>query len=310
MYNYIRRAIENLKHPLFPYWTACAYGYKRWISRYGYYPSFLPLCVYSDHGPGDSNKIPYPHELQSDAPVQFYHCKSAVERWKKQSNKECHVLPSPFVFARKQLNISPIPERIGSVYFVSHGTGNVVDQNGCEIYHSDIQKLPDRYKPIKICLHINEVRLGYEDVYRKLGYKVVTAGDPVEQDFTERFYRILATAKYTFSGVVGSYAFYSVEMGIPFCLYGTGAKYINESDPNIELGDYTSYLYSDYYKQAVKLFSKMPEEQVTPEQTAFARYYLGLDDGITRLYAAWILYKSLVIWLLRKVQGRLRKFIG
>lgn len=211
-------------------------------------------------------------------------------------------MSSPFIFARRQLNIRPLPERIGSIFFVSHGTSYVVDQNSCEVYHSDIMKLPERYKPVKICLHINEIKLGYKQVYEKLGYQVVTAGDTSDQNFTERFYRILSTARYTFSNLFGAYALYSVEMGIPFCLYGTGPKYLNEGDLNVELGEYTSYLYCDYYKRAVMLFSQMPEDQVTPEQTAFARYSLGLDEGVSRLHMSWILYKSLVIWVFGKVK--------
>lgn len=300
MINYLSRAIKNLKNPLFPYWTACIYSFRKWISRYGYYPSFLPLCIYTDHGAGDSVDSPYPHELQSDAPVQFYHCKAAVERWKKQSDKECHVLPSPFVFARQQLKINPNSDRVGSIYYLAHGNSALVDQNECDIYLDDINKLPDKYKPVKICLHVNEMELGYDDVYRTLGYEVVTAGDPIAHNFTENFYRILATAKYTFSSTFGSYALYSVEMGIPFCLYGTPPDYYNISDSNIELGKYSSYMNSDYYKQAVKLFGKLPDDQVTPEQTAFVSYHLGLDDGISRLHMSWILYKSFAVWLFKK----------
>lgn len=303
--SYIYRAIYRLRNPLFPYWTAGAYGFKRWISRYGYYPSFLPLCIYTDHGPGDSDLSPAKHELESDAPVQFYHCPAGVTKWKKQSKKECHVLFSPFVFARTQIGLS-VDERSGSVYFATHGTEATQDLNPIDLYLKELASVPDRYKPIKICLHINEMRLGYDESYIKYGYEVVTAGDPLDQGFTERFYRILSTTKYAFSPMFGSYALYAVEMGVPFGLYGTNPEYFNKSDPNIEYGHYTSYLRSTYYQQAMALFSGLSGERVTPEQLAFARYYLGVADGVNRPKMAWILYKALGIWL----WGKFKKLVS
>ncbi len=35
--------------------------------------------------------------------------------------------------------------------------------------------------------------------------------------------------------------FYSVEMNIPFSLYGEEPKFFNKGDENIEMGEYTSY---------------------------------------------------------------------
>lgn len=309
MIGYISRVINAIRNDHeFPYWAACHYGARKWISRYGYYPSSWPLCVNTFHsGSYDPEAAPFAYELAEDAPVQFYSCKTAVENWKKVSDVECHVLASPFVFARKQLNISQNPDAVGSVYFLSHGVDEFVDQNECDVYHNDIQKLPDKYKPVKICLHSNEIRLGYDEVYKKLGYEVVTAfGSPNDRDFIERLYRILATAKYVFSSLFGSYAVYAVEMGIPFCLYGTDPKFFvtTHTDSQHKYGE-VDHMQSNYHMQAKKLFSKLPEE-ITPEQMAFVRYQLGLDDGISRLHLSWLLYKSLVVWFFRKAFNKIK----
>lgn len=300
---YLGRVANNLRNPLFPYWTASAYGFRKWISKYGCYPSFLPLCIYTDHGPGFHK--PAPHELKSDAPVQFYHCKQSVELWKELSGKECQVLFSPFVFARNALKISFNPEARGSVYFMSHGTANARDLTPIDLFIKDLESVPEKYKPVSICLHFNEVSLGYGEIYEKLGYQVVTAGDPVDQQFTERFYKILSTSRYAFSSAFGSHALYAAEMGVPFGLYGTKPNYWNDSDPNIDKGSCNHYLLSDYYQQAFAIFDGLPGEHVTAEQMAFARRYLGVDDGVSRLKMAWILYTSLGIWL----WGKFKKLV-
>lgn len=297
---YLARVINNMADPMFPYWTAGIYGFKRWISRYGYYPSFLPLCIYTDHGPGASEDHPSWDELASDAPVQFYHCSEVVERWKKQSKKECHILHSPFVFARKSLKISSAPDRAGSIFFAAHATSVTLDINPIDIYIKELESIPDKYKPIKICLYFNEVLLGHDEVYRKEGYETVTAGDTEDQDFTEKFYKILSTAKYVLSNTFGSYALYAVEMGVPFGLYGTNPRYFNIEHPDIEYGEDSNYMRFVYFQQAAALFNGLPGEQVTVEQAAFARRYLGVDDGVSRLKMACILYRSFGIWLWRK----------
>ncbi len=57
-------------------------------------------------------------------------------------------------------------------------------------------------------------------IFISKGYKVVTAGNPHDNTYTQKFYAILKNYKYTMSNLIGSYTFYSVEMGIPFSLYG------------------------------------------------------------------------------------------
>lgn len=305
--SYFSRAVASLRDPLFPYWVANLYGFGKWIRRYGYYPSFLPLCISSTHGAGD-NYVSGPAlcELNSDAPVQFYNCSKQVERWKLYSTKKCYVMHSPFVFARKCLKINLENNRYGSVFYAAHATSNVFDDNPVERYIQELEKVPSRYKPVKVCLHWNEFRLGHDELYRKAGFEVVTAGDPVDPRFTERFYAILLTAKYAFSNSFGSNALYAVEAGVPFGLYGIEPNYWNESDENMEKGCYTSYLSTDYRQQAAVLFRGLPNEQVTFEQVAFARYYLGVDEGVSRLKMAWLLYKSLGIWL----WGKFKKLVS
>jgi acyl-coenzyme A synthetase/AMP-(fatty) acid ligase len=80
------------------FWTAEAYGFGKYIRKYGYYPWFLPLAIYTEHGVGHLHERPYKHELESYAPAMFYHAPESVEIWKQWSNKPCHVMYSPFVY--------------------------------------------------------------------------------------------------------------------------------------------------------------------------------------------------------------------
>lgn len=297
LFNLLRKIAQRLIYPINPYWTANIYGFGKWIRRYGYYPPCLPLCIYTDHGAGDPGASPYFHELQSSAPVQFYHVKSAVARWKDVSCKPCYILYSPFVFARCTLGIERSDSARGTIFFVAHSTSAVLDKKAIDVYHQELAVLPERFRPITICLHIHDMRKGVDGKYLEYGYRVVTAGDSLDQRFTERFYRLLGQHKYALSNLFGSYGLYATEMGIPFGLYGTAPEYYNQGDSNIEKGEYKSYRYTLFYQRALELFGRLPEDRVTPEQLEFARYQLGVNDGITRGEMARVLYQSLFVWL-------------
>lgn len=303
----VAKAWQRLMYPIKPYWTANIYGFGKWIRRYGYYPPGLPLCVYTDHGAGDNSELPSPQELNSSAPVQFYHSSRKVGKWRELSRKPCYVLYSPFVFARRSLGITYNARATGTVYFPAHSTPSIEENKSVDVYHQEISSLPERYRPVTICLHIHDVRKGIGELYSALGYSVVTAGDSLDQRFTERFYRILSEHKYAVSNVFGSYGLYATEMGVPFGLFGAEPEYENKRDPNIEQGAYRSYRHTPYYQRAVELFGQLPGEQVTQAQREFANHQLGLEAGVSRPKMALILYKSLLSWLVLKFAFAFRK---
>ncbi len=276
------------------YWTSEVYGFGKWIRNYGFYPNWLPLCIDVDHGiPLD--EYPSKHELESDAPAFFSYWHVKTQRFKENKGRQCYTLPSPFVFARKSLKIGQIKDAQGSIFFLSHSTKLVISQKSVEEYHQELIEIPEAFKPLTICLHVHDVDRGLDREFKKLGYKVVTAGNSLEEEFTEKFYRILSKYMYAISDSIGSHTFYAIEMGIPFGLYGEEPTYINHSDPNVEIGKYTSYKELKSYKKAISLFSGLPD-RINQEQKEFIEEHLGIKYGLSRSKASFILYKSFLIW--------------
>lgn len=311
--NFFSKVWQRVLYPVRPYWTANIYGFGKWIRRYGYYPPCLPLCIYTDHGPGETGATPTPHEAASSAPVQFYHSAARVGKWRKISNRPCYTLFSPFVFARHSLGIECSNKSVGTIFFVAHSTPAIEARKSIEEYHQEITALPERFHPVTICLHVHDVKKGLDRKYSEYGYRVVTAGDSLDPRFTVRFYRLLEGHKYALSNLFGSYGFYTTEMGIPFGLYGKDPEYFNQGDPNVEKGEYKSYRDTPYYKRVIELFGHLPDDEVTQDQLDFAKYHLGLNEGVTRTEMAGILYKSLFIWLGNRIKcgfQRLIKIVG
>ena len=210
------------------------------------------------------------------------------------------------MFARHTLGIERSNSAHGTIFFVAHSTSTIQENKAIDTYHQELSVLPERLCPITICLHIHDVRKGLDRKYLEHGYRVVTAGDSLDQRFTERFYRLLGQHKYALSNLFGSYGLYATEMNIPFGLYGTPPEYYSQGDSNNEKGEYTKYRNTPYYQLAIELFDGLPDESVTPEQVEFSRCYLGLNDGITRAEMARVLYKSLFVWAADRIMSGFR----
>lgn len=279
------------------YWTAETYSFGKHIREYGFYPSFLPLCVYTDHGAGTIDK-PFKHELESDAPCQLYHSPDSVREWAKFSAKPCHVLYSPFVFYRKNRHIEQVPSAKGTIAFPAHSTPSIDDVSDIEIYIKQLLTLPEQFQPVSVCLHMHDINKGRHKVFEKHGIPVHTAGNAEDDRFAERFYDIIKNFRYATSNMVGSYLYYCVEMGMPFSIYGEKQQFINREDTNIVSGEYDPYKLFESCRVAHDLFSGLYTD-ITEEQKKFVETHLGLYDGVGRIKMAIILYTSLVTWLYR-----------
>jgi hypothetical protein len=278
-----------------PYWTANVYSFGKYLREYGYYPSWLPLCVYTDHGVNIQHK-PFENELDSDAPTQLYHSLKSKLEWKKYSSKPCFVMYSPFVFYRIKNNVVPVVNAKGTIAFPAHSTPNIDDISDIHEYIKHLNQLPEEYHPISVCLHMHDINKGRHHVFIKHNIPVYTAGNCFDERFAERFYDIIKKFKYATSNIAGSYLYYCIEMGIPFFIYGNKQVYINYSDTNVSKGLYDPLEESHEYRQVHDMFSEL-STIITPLQKEYVDISLGLRDGLSRGQMAWVLYSSLFKWV-------------
>ncbi len=260
------------------YWPPEIYSFGRHIRDYASYPSWLPLMVYSDHGAGPYYDGIPPHELNSGAYCQFYHSPDNVEAFRKISERPCYTMLSPFVHYRRRHQIEQTPDARGTLVYFSHSTSAFEVKTNLERYIEELRRLPEKYHPICISIHMHDVENGVHRYFMEQGFPVYTAGNPSDQRFAERFYELLRHFRYTTSNSPGSHTFYSVEMGIPYFSYGDEPDFYNQADPNYALGKY-SLQGSETYRHICELFSELKDE-VTPEQKHFAEYHLGVYDCV------------------------------
>lgn len=292
-----------------PYWTCRVYGTGKWLRRYGYYPKFVPLCVYNDHAPGASGLNPILRtELANDAPAIFYHIRNNVNAYRFDYDKPCFKYESLFVFYRRKYSISKKHDARGVLFFLAHGTSQIVDNNSVDLYLSEIKKLRELHGHVSICVHYNEIKNGISDIYKNEGYDVFCAGEPIDPNFIENFYEIMIQHEYVASNFFGSYALYAVEMSIPFFLYGSKPSFYNNGDSNIEKNSDVN-VNSNYMIDAEKLFRNYNGVVPNNDQINFCKKYLGDDGSASRLVVSVVLYLSLASFFLSIPQKFIKNII-
>lgn len=282
------------------YWPPELYGHGQLIREFGFYPKHLPLIVYSDHGNGvNGTEILYKHELENDAPVFLAYDKERAVNYRKLTKKLSYVIISPTVYYRRKNKIKQVENSKGTIAFPAHATQCIENTGDIDKYAAQLKNLPEKFQPVFVCLHMNEIFNEQYKVFMKHGIQVLTAGNTSDYRFVERFYAILKNFKYSTSNVIGSYASLSIEMGIPFFIYGEPQKFINKGDPyNLKIGDYDIYKDAPFFKYLFdelryEKFDGMIDEKLKKQ----IEKKLGIYDTSSRIKISIVLWSSFLHWI-------------
>jgi FkbM family methyltransferase len=270
------------------------YSLGYWLKDYGYYPRCWPLFTFMEHGNGADDDIAY--EIESEAPIIFRYPLRHIEQHKKISAKPVYCLMNPTVHCRIKNNIAQSTDTKGTLFFPAHSTPDIENLLNWDEFILSLDNIPEHFKPIDICLHPTDINKGLGYIFIAKGYNVYNAQTHNPDKFAENFYAILKNYKYSMSNSIGSYTFYSVEMGIPFSLYGKEPIYFNNTDPNVESGNYESYKGHSAFIKANKLFDGF-HTNISKDQLEFVNTELGKYNTISRVKASFLLYKAMVIYL-------------
>lgn len=280
------------------------YGFATIIKEYARFPRILSLPCHMEHG-WTSLSLPLATDLTTDKQLMLVFSNRRKQAWREKSRIPVAVMGAPFVHYRRMRNHKIYEEATGTVAFPSHSCYGVETIIDLKKYCDELQKLPNAYQPITICLHIHDYRKEIIDVYMQQGFKVVTAGDQYSSSFPMKFYEILCSHKYATSNVIGSYAFYAVEMNIPFFIVGDIAVMNNYgNDPNVP----KSYSIIDFPvgRVAQEMFSTGPTNHISEKQKQFVIEEMGMDICLSRNMMGILFWKYKVIEVLKVFISRYR----
>lgn len=138
---------------------------------------------------------------------------------KKIYGIEAICIGNPFMELRRKKSIEKDENAKGTILFPVHSTDLIKVKLNWIKYIEKVKSLPDEYQPISVCLYFKEILNGVDEIFLKEGISVYCAGHYYDPEFFMKFYNILKKFKYSSSNSFGSYALYSIEMGIPFFLF-------------------------------------------------------------------------------------------
>lgn len=255
------------------------YGLHAIIREYAGCPPSIPLYCRYEHG-WDPLPRPDPYDAMTDKPLMLVWSKRRLELWNKECSIPAAVVGAPFVHYRKSRNIEQDIGARGTVAFPAHSTSTIDAVFNVDEYCEALKSLPSEFQPITICLHLHDMERKKDELYKKHGFNVVHAGPiwVLGFEFVQNFYEILRRHKYATSNQIGSYTFYSVEMGIPFFILGESAELDNSGEPLMPLKfNYADYPIGEY---ATELF-RGPTQTISAEQKKFAEDELGVYDCLS-----------------------------
>lgn len=276
------------------FWPPEQYSHGNHIRDFAKFPSWLPLCVYSDHSGGIvGTEIPAKHEMESDAPAFLTYSPGKAKVFKQMTGRDSAVILSPTVYYRRKNNIVQDETHCGTIAFPAHSTPGYHIIANFDDYARSLKMLPEKYHPITVCIHMCDIETGLHRLFQGHGFEVVTAGHISDYAFAERFYSLLRRHSYATSNIVGSYASLSIEMGIPFFIYGDADGWNNVTDENHPVGMIDLYHEKPNYKHLHESLKYVTfNGGIDSDIREFIECRLGIHDGIDPDELRNLLWKS------------------
>lgn len=279
------------------------YGMGKALKNYLNIPEFIPINVEMDHGvPLDDN--PNQCQLKTKLPIFVTRRNQKTELLKY--SKQSYVMGSPFVHYRTLHNIHVLPDAEGTVCFPVHSTHLIDVIFDWEVYAEQLLLLPPYLHPITVCMYWKDLLENRHKHFFNKNISIVTAGHMADPEFTRNFYQILRQHKYSTSNLVSSCTFYSVEMNIPFFLYGTEPSFNNHgSDHNRPMG-YFEGKRSDLDRVFDFTLTNNSEIHLSLEAKSLCLQKLGLNENINKNALRKTIVTSAIVWTINKLVTRFK----
>ena len=274
------------------YWPSELYSFGKYYRKYGRYPRFLPLLFYSDHsGPCFDGPIDN-HEIYNDANLFFTFSEKRKVEFQKLTNKKAYLVMSPQIFYRRKYNIKKKENAVGTIAFPDHVLPKQDYSYNIDTYCKQLLNLPTKFHPITVCLHMHDINVGTDLIYKKYGFEVVSAGNTSHKDFIKNLYHILKNKNYVTSNMVGTISLLAIEMNHNFFVYPQIELNLEDSFPLIKYRK-NNYLYN-YIK--TRTLDRVDEEIELNMYHEIEKAF-GIGIGISRNKFTWLIWKQFFIEL-------------
>lgn len=249
------------------------------IKDYANFPRFLPLPCHMEHG-WSPHSFAAQCDLVTDKPLMMVVSKRRKIDWQKSSNIPVTIMGLPFIHYKNAHCITQKFDAKGTVVFPSHSTYYIKSKFHLKAYCRELKKLPAKFQPITICLFWLDYIDVTTNIYREMGFEVVTAGYKITNslEFVKNFYDILSSHKYATSNDIGSYIFYAVDLKIPFFLSGKPPLLVNKGLRDVTMDEFSFTNDFEWGEKVINMFSTGPITTISRSQEKFVIKETGIKD--------------------------------
>jgi len=181
----------NIEKIITKYLDMEAYGQNIIVKQYCNFPKYLPLPAHLEHGwTPKSGALISDLEVAKHKNLMLVFSQRRKDAWVKKSRIRVEIIGSPFIFYKKMMGIKQTSRATGTVVFPSHSTILMESKYDIGDYCKQLKKLPKKFHPIEICLFCVDIQKGKDAIYKKYGFRVISAGSRVRGslNFARNFY--------------------------------------------------------------------------------------------------------------------------
>ena len=252
------------------------YGQASVLKNYAGFQNHYPLKAVLEHGLFFDDWM-WDVDRSARLPLYFSNSTHRAEIQERETGKQSIPIGFGFLYAMSTFKTTHGIEenhdiREGTIVFPSHSTHHAKAVYDHEGYARTLRVLPEKYKPVTVCIYWKDLLYRYHSFYEKQGFRVVTAGHIYDPDFLYRFYDLCRRYKYSTSNNIGGHLFYSVKSGCSF--FFTSSKNItHEVHADVPLGGFTP-MYKGIKEESMLLFSE-PKDGMDRNQMEFVDRHIG-----------------------------------
>lgn len=251
------------------------YGHADLLRTYAGVEGSRPLKLAIEHGP---TIFPNPHDPDLVTRLPRYFC-AATGRARFFEEQALHHAPAvavgPLILYARALAPPETSSARRLVFFDAHSSDYLTASYDVGVAVERLEELRDEFDELVVCLYWRDILLGRAELYRRHGFRCVTAGHIFDPRFLFRLVDIIASASVVLTDSVGSHLLYALALDRPVWLEHTPTEY--DVAGNAPYGTAGPPGEGELIERAAELFSRRVEH-VEPEQRAFADELCGLDN--------------------------------
>ncbi len=278
------------------------YGIDNIFKQYTGLPNYLPVhyTIFLEHGISIMPDYINDKIKNSKNEIVFVNTSHRKKFLQDISNKKVEILGPLAVHYRRMNGLKRNENVEGTLVFPSHSTHYVNSVFNWEIYADLLLKLPDEFKPIKICLYWKDFILGREKLFLDRGFEITTNGHIYDANHLQNTYENIKGFKYVTGNSITSAFFYAMELGIPAFRYGEIVTLDSERKEMIIVKSEND---NTYLKKANEVLSFDPFKEkiyLNSEIKALRNFYIDEPNWISKDYARKITKENFIFDLSKK----------